>query len=288
MRALSLLLALALAACDGDEALRVSGEHGYVRCLALEAPPERTWSVGSLRLSLEERALRIEGAPARAKVAIFTGPVDAASIRALKRSRPHLALMLGDLGPSGPRALATLGVPVLFVAGGADRHAELEALAELSGDARDRVIDASRLRSIRIGDVELVPVPGAPGGRYAISNEACGLGDGDLRAIDEAVGDAGDGVHRYVLSWAAPAGHPLSRGLAGVDAGSPEIEHLVERIGAEGAIGAWPREHAGESAREPFGAVAPPLSGPWVERADGTRLAPGAMVLELSDSGLSP
>ncbi len=283
-----MLLALALAACDGEEALRVSGEHGYVRCLALEAPSERTWSVGSLRLSLEERTLSIEGAPARAKVAVFTGPVDAASIRALKRSEPHLALMIGDLGSGGAQALAALGVPVLFVAGGADRRAELEALGELTGDARDRVIDASRLRSIRIGAVELVPVPGAPGGRYAISNDACGLGESDLRAIDEALGDPRDGVHRYAISWAAPAGHPLSRGLAGVEAGSSEIQRLVARIGAEGAIAAWPREHAGESASEPFRAVAPPLGGPWIERADGTRLAPHAMVLVLSDGGLSP
>lgn len=283
-----MLLALALSACDGDEALRVSGEHGYVRCLALDAPEARTWSVGSLRLALDERTLRIEGAPARAEVAVFTGPVDAGSIRALKRTRPDLALMLGDLGPGGARALAALGVPVLFVAGGADRHAELEALGELTGDARDRVIDASRLRSIRIGKVELVPVPGAPGGRYAISNEACGLGEGDLRAIDEAVGEAETGVHRYLLSWAAPAGGPLSRGLAEVEAGSPVIAELAERVGAEGAIVAWPREHAGEAASEPFRAVAPPLGGPWVERADGTRRAPGAMVLVLSDGGLSP
>jgi hypothetical protein len=283
-----MLVALALLACDGEEALQVAGEHGYVRCLALEPAAARAWSVGALRLTLDARRLRIEGAPARARVAVFTGPVDAASVRALRRSRPHLALMLGELGPSGGRALAALGVPVLFVAGGADRRSELEALGPLEGEARDRVIDATRLRSIRIGKVELVPVPGAPGGRYAIARDGCGIGDSDADAIAEAVGDPDDGVHRYLLSWAAPSGGPLSRGLADVEAGSPEVKALMQRVGAEGSIVAWPREHAGETASEPFCAVAPPLSGPWVERADGTRLAPDAMVLVLSDGGFSP
>lgn len=282
-----------LVACDGDEELRVSGEHAYVRCSLLEPPPPRTWRVGPLRLALEERALRIEGAPSSARVALFTGPVDAASVRALRSRRPHLALMLGGLGKTPAEAqraldaLAGLGVPVLFVAGGGDVRAALEAFEHVEGDARDHVIDASRLRSIRIGKVELVPAAGAPKGRYALSEDACGLGEDDVEAIADAVGDPGEGVRRVLVSWAAPAGGPLSRGLAGVEAGSPLVRELAQRAGAQGAVVAWPREHAGEATSEPFRAVAPPLGGPWVGRADGTRSAPGAMLLTLSDRGLA-
>lgn len=289
MRWWAILAGLALVACGDDEALRVSGEHGYVRCLALEPPSSRAWTVGSLRLALDERTLRIDGAPSDARIAVFTGPVDERSLRAL--DRPHLGLMLGGLGGTRAHAerslgaLAALGVPILFVAGGADSHAALEAFDKLEGEARDRVIDASRLRSIRIGKLELVSAAGAPGGRYALDDEACGLGEADVSAIAEAAGDPQDGVHRVLVSWAAPAGDPLSRGLMGTEAGSDLLNDLARRLEAQGWIAAWPQEHAGEVKTEPLRAVATPLTRHWIERADGTRRRPGAMLLTLSAGG---
>jgi hypothetical protein len=286
MRAACLFLAIALAACGGDE-LRVAGPPAYVRCLAAEPPASRTWSAGTLRLALEERTLRIEGAPEGALLAAFTGPVDRASIRTLRAVRPLLALMVGGLGATRAEAeaslgaLADLGAPVLFVAGGTDTHAALAAL-----DDGGPVVDASRLRSIRIGQVELVPVAGAPLGRYAASDDACGFGQPDAHAIADALG-AKDGS-RYLVTWAAPrGGGPLSRGLLGTDAGSALVEEVADRTGAAGWIAAWPSEHAGE-ASTPLRAVVAPLSGAWVERADGTRAPPDVLLFTLRGAALAP
>lgn len=289
MRRWAILAALGFVACGGGDDVRVSGEHGYVRCLALEPPASRTWSVGSLRLTLEGRSLRIEGLKPNAELAVFTGPVEEHAVRSLER--PALALMMGELGASraeAERSLETLmhlEVPVLFVAGGADTHEGLEAFGRLEGAARDRLIDASRLRSIEIGKLELVPVAGAPEGRYASSESSCGFGDKDASAIAAALGRVQEGRSRLLLSWAAPAGDALSRGLMGAEAGSSMVAELVERIGAEGWIAAWPSGNAGETRTEPLRAVVRPLGERWIERDDGTRAAPGATLFTVAENG---
>lgn len=280
--------------CGGDGGLRVSGDTGYVRCLAADPPSARTWALGSLRLVLEERRLVVEGAPRAARIAVFTGPVSDGAVRALRRSRPTIAVVIGSIAATpreasaSLRSLAALEVPVLVIAGGADRHDALEgAFDALEGDARDRVLDATPLRAIRIGAIELVPAAGAPDGRYAISSEACGLSADDVGAIADAVGAPERGVKRYLVSWAGPrGGGAVTRGLAGVEAGSPLVADLADRIEAEGVVFAWPVEPTVAVTHDPLRVLAPPLSGAWIELADGTRRAPGATVLTVSGDGL--
>lgn len=299
-------LALALAggcSCDDEaEELSVEGEHAFVRCHAAEAPEERRWRVGELALSTDDaRHLRIENAPRPLRLAAFAGPgegdTDPAAVAALE---PHLVAVLGDLGPDPAgllRELGELGVPVLVLAGGADRfEAVREAFDALTGAAADRVLDATVLRSVRVGPVELVPVAGAPTGRYAVGPGACGLAadDADGWALEEPA----DGVHRVLLAWAGPAGErpsSVTRGLAGVEAGSPLVAAIAEAAAAEAALFAWPRTQVGRA--EAGGArgggpawdlrvAVPPLAGPALVRADGTRVRPHPILLRIGDDGL--
>ncbi len=291
-----MLAALVLGCGGGDGELRVAenraeGALGHVRCLAVPVGA-RAWSVGSLRLQIdEERRLTIEGAPSAARVAAFSGPVDRASVQALRRERVQLALVLGELGGSRAEldaslaALAELGAPALVVAGGADRHELLRAaFAALEGDARDRVVDASGLRAVRMGATELVLLAGAPDGRYADSDGSCGFGEADVAALAEALGAPAEGVRRTLASWAGPE---RAVGLAGVPAGSSLVSRLVERAGARGVVYAWPREQAGDAQPDPLRVVVRPLSGQAVVRGDGARMRPGATVLMLGRDGLS-
>ncbi|HEY8429934.1 MAG TPA: hypothetical protein VIL20_16240 [Sandaracinaceae bacterium] len=291
-----LALGAALAACDGDGELRVTGETGYVRCLAADPPEARSWRVGALRLAIEDRTLRIDGAPAEWRLAAFTGPVDAGAVAALRERRPHLAVLVGGAGGTEAEvsrtlsSLAALGAPVLVVAGGDDRRDLLaRAFAGLEGEAKDRVTHASALRSIRVGPIELVPLAGAPEGRYALTNDACGFARADVEALIEAAGAPNEGVRRYLLSWAAPRGAgAASLGVASVEAGSPLVAEAQEGARADGAIFAWPAEAAGRLQRSPLRVALRPLTGRWISRPDGTRARPGATLLRATREGLVP
>ncbi len=255
--------------------------------MAASPPAERQWRAGGLRLAIQGRELRIEGAPSSWTLATFTGPVDAGSIRALRRERPRLAVVLGAIGEDAAdasrtlAALAELRAPVLVLPGGADRLEVLEeAFEALEPPAADLVVPAWALRRVTIGSIELVPVAGAPDGRYAIGDDACGFSADDVASFEP-----GDAAHRYLLSWAAPRGSgPGSLGVASVEAGSPVLADLAERLGTEGAIFAWPHEAAGSSA--PRGVAVRPLAGAWIVRADGSRAAPGATLLTAGPRGL--
>ena len=292
---LALLAALvAGCTCDGEEALRVSSDTSYVRCHAAAAPEDRSWEVGSLSLRREGRALRIEGAPDPLRLAVFAGPGDEAlPVSAVRAAHPHLVAVLGDLGEpvASLRALAELGVPVLVVAGGEDRYGPLaEALDDLDGDAADLIVDASVLRSVRVGRLELVPVAGAPDGRYAVDDDACGVGEGDLDGWE--LGVAEQGVHRILLSWAGPRGAgpgSATRGLAGVEAGSALVSQVAERAGATGALFAWPRTALGTAEGSGSWALrlaVAPVAGASVLRFDGRRVAAGPTLLTVGSGGL--
>jgi hypothetical protein len=296
---LASVLAMMLAGCscgDDADAIRVSGDEGYVRCLAADAPEPRAWQVGALHLTTsEDRSLRIEGLPRSARVAVFRGPMSASAVHALDRAA--LAVVLGGIAASRREAdaslasLAALEVPVLLIAGGGDRHDALrEALAALEGGARDRIVDATPLRSIRLGAVELVPLAGAPEGRYARSSEACGLTEDDLDDVADDLGAPAHGVKRYLFSWAAPRGEgasSASRGIGGVEAGSQALRDFAEHIGAVGAVFAWPVESPTPREDDPLRVAVGPLAGGWVELADGTRRAPAATLLTLTPDGLA-
>lgn len=280
------LLFVCLAGCSscGEAAeLSVSGAHPYTRCHLAEPPEEGTYALGDLTLRFEGRALRIEGAPESTRLAIFAGPGQAALPEA---PEADLAIVLGGLGDDPGATLRALGgwtIPALVVAGGEERFEPLsDAFDGLDGATGRRVINATLLRVIRLGKLELIVVPGAPNGRYVTAGQgACGFGEADLEGWDLDAPD--DRVRRYLVSWAGPSGTDATRGLLGAEAGSPLVARVMASVGAEGAVFAWPRTSTGRPSGEGMASTlgVPPVAGVTVLRADGSRVAPGVTRLTL-------
>jgi hypothetical protein len=284
----------------GSIAPHAGGPTPHARCAVAEPPAAFEAGVGALRLHLAARELRIDGAPDVLRVALVRGPSPSSaplqpSVEALGRARPDLVLCVGGFGDDPPsilgtlRALAALPMPVLLVAGGRDDLAMLRAgLAQLPPEARTRVLDLSSLRRVRVGAVVLVPAAGAPDGRYARSDEACGLGAADVEAIVDDVGVA-EGETRFLVSWAAPDDPASSRGIEGAPSGSALVGDLAERIGARGVLSAWPEAQVGRTFLDtvPALAVASALVPGGPPRADGSEVVPGVTLLELGAGGLS-
>jgi hypothetical protein len=284
----------------GSVAPRADGPTPYARCAIAEPPHARQFRTSSFEIRLAGRELVIAGAPEPIRLAAFRGaaphrdPITPA-LRAVQTTGAHLALVLGGLGDDADgvlasvRALAELSIPVLIVAGGRDHPDHLafalRALAEEAETAAARIIDASALRRIRIGSVVWIPVPGAPGGRYSRSADTCGFGQDDLDAIADALG-APNSERRMLLSWSAPAGLAVARGIEGVDAGSPLLAAFARRIGASGGLHAFPEAAAGRI-RDGH-AIVPPIAGPALPRADGSLAASGLLLLELDRDGIRP
>lgn len=313
---ITVLVLYLLAGCRGcarGSGLTVGGDHPYTRCLAADPPSADERKVGALTLHIEKRALRIDGLPPEPVLAAFSGPGPGAppsepALAALRSAKPDLVLVVGDIGDDAKTAAATLAalaklpMPVLVLAGGRDTSARIaDALQQLPSADNARVIDMTGLRTIQIGRDTLVPVAGAPDGHYALSAEACGYAESDLDDVSAAVSESPKS-RRWLLAWAAPASpgrFAVARTEAGPDLGSPALAKLGERIGAPGGIFAWPHVQAGRAsasagAHRPseglpipdLQLVVPRISGPALERSDGSRLAPGFASLKLGDDGM--
>lgn len=284
--AASLVLSLLLSACTCSGAgPTAGGATPYVRC-AMREPAVIDTEVGPLRMRSEGRVLTIEGAPSPLRIAAFRGPALAEeplepALDAIEAGRPALQILIGSLGDDEAhvtallRALASLATPTLVVMGGRDHPSDLRAaLAALDDDARSKIVDASALRRIVVGGIELVPVAGAPDGRYARDDDACGLGEGDASAIASDVGE-NRGTLRFAISYAAPS--PLL-GLEGAEAGSSLVADVAHRTGARASLFAWPDA--------PSEGLVPPLAGPAALSSDGSRLGPGAILFDLGPEGM--
>lgn len=294
--------------CGGD--LEGGGPTPYLRCAQMDPPAARDVTLGATRLEVLEREVTVHGAmPIR--VVIARGPAGAGEpllpgLDAIEAHAPAVVVLLGDLGDgSGTSAdsvealraaLAELTVPVLLLPGGRD-DGELVREVLDDGDS-EHLIDLSGVRSVHIGALELVPLPGAPDGRYALSERHCGLGTEDLERI---AGDlsAPSGL-RLVLSTSAPAtGDPRTAGIDGAEAGESLIADALLRVQARGGLYALPETAVAQpfdgttavsvptSATESLHLVVPRLLGPASERADGSRQASGVVLLEVSDAGVS-
>ncbi|MDB4975655.1 MAG: hypothetical protein JWN48_3996 [Myxococcaceae bacterium] len=244
--------------------------------------------------------MRIDGAR-DLRIAAFTGPVGAALERSdlelLTRARPGLVLYLGGLGDSEKIArqnltsLGALHVPTLFVAGGADRLAVVEAaFAALGEGERDTLFHASGLRELRVGSDRFVIVPGAPLGRYALDAESCGLTTDDLEQLQDEAQQSGASLGKtrtWLLSWQAPAGAGVAEGFGQTELGSPELQALGTALGSVGGLFAYPE--AGPTPAQPLTVwVVPRLSRVGSLRADGSRLHAQVVSLVLSAKGLIP
>jgi hypothetical protein len=264
----------------------------FVRCAQASAPTERTVSVGKLALRVEERVLTID-APGPLTISAFSGPV--ARFAGEEREAlagAELAIMLGGLGESeevalhNVRSLAAVGTPLLFIAGGNDRLAVVEAaFAALDDAARDRLWNATALRELRIGADRFVIVPGAALGRYAVDDQACGFTLGDLEEIQETARGR-TAPRTWLLSWHAAAGYGVSDGFTHVDVGSPDLRGLALSVAAKGGIFAYPEEQAGRPVLEPFALVVPRLGALGSLANDGSRRPSGCARLRLGPEGL--
>jgi hypothetical protein len=278
--------ALLLTACTCSGAgPTAGGATPYVRC-AMREPAVIDTEVGLLRMRSEGRVLTIEGATSPLRIAAFRGPALAEeplepALDAIESGRPALQIVIGSLGDDEAhvtallRALASLATPTLVVMGGRDHPTDLRAaLAALDDDARSKIVDASALRRIAVAGIELVPVAGAPDGRYARDDEACGLGEADASAIAGDVGEPA-GAPRFVIAYAAPT--PLV-GFEGAEAGSSLVADVVRRTGARASLFAWPDA--------PSESLLPPLAGPPAILSDGARLGPGAILFDVGPEGM--
>jgi len=253
-RASLLALATLLAGCSCDEDPDLEAD-GYVRC-HVAAPPEGEHRAGDLTLRYDERSLTVEGLPEPFELAVAAGPLGDAVPDA------EVLLILGEV-TEAPDTDAL----VLLLAGGADRW---ETWRGLVSDSRPRIVDATRLRSVRLGRIELVPVGGAPP-RYARTDGSCGISSDGAEGWELEA--PRDGVTRVLVSWAAADG----LGLYGERVEARAVAAVAERASTADAIFAWPRE-------DPRSVL--PASGPWVTRADGARAAPGWTVYEARADGL--
>jgi hypothetical protein len=295
--ALSLLAGLAGCRCS-----RLAGEvEGveFTRCAQAEPPSERALRTEQLELAIRERVLSIKAASGL-RIAAFAGPVAGSfaqrDFAALAAARPGLVLVMGGLGDdlaaasANLSALATLRVPALFVAGGADRLPLIEeAFAAQPAQARELLIHASGLRELRIGQDRFAVVSGAPFGRYALDAQACGFTLDDLDDVRAAFSGGPKGARNWLLSWGAPSGWGVSS-AAGSDVGSPELFALSQALGVRGGVFAYPETQAGLALRDDregrLAVVVPRLGRTGATRADGGRVPSSLLLLTWTQQGL--
>lgn len=302
------------AECGAGGRLAVQGPTPFVRCLAAEPMPDRSWKLGELAFERSARSLTIAGLPADLTIAAFEGPSltagpTAVALSVVAAQKPHLALLVGGVGDDAQAAEATLAAlaeapfPTLVLSGGRDTRADVSAALEgLSAKAADRVIGIDAVRTVRIGDEVLLPIPGSADGRYARTDGSCGFTLSDLQTASGIIGSPVEGQRRWLLSWNAPGrGGPLgvARTAAGVDLGSDSLAEFARRVGAAGGIHAWPRVRpsgaiaAGGTKRLERGAVSldaqltvPVLGGPPVDEASGGQVDPGFAIFNLGPAGM--
>jgi hypothetical protein len=283
-----------------------------MRCLAGPEPDARSERIGGVTLKLDARVLTVAG-PTPLRLAVFSasglgkGPTEPA-LGVLRSLRPDLILMLGGVGAEGSLASATLGklaslpAPTLIVLGGRDGWAVHEKALEAFEDT-PRIIDATTLRAIRIGNNTLVPLAGADTGRYALDAASCGFDSSDLDLAAQELGPPAANELRWLVSWHAPAELPSgllgaqpatsAPGSAAGSSGSTAVARFAERIAARGVLYAWPAEPPqgvslpGTASHGPLGVTAVPrLFGPRQEGANMTRGEHSVLLLEVDRAGV--
>ena len=266
-----------------------------MRCAQLDPPRSGSFRTDDLELEVAGRTLTI-AAPDELRIAAFTGPV-AGALRAelvasLRDAQPRLLLYLGGLGDTLDSArqslarLVALGVPTLFIAGGDDRADVVQdAFASLDDAARSLVVHASGLHGARIGAHYFAIVPGAPLGRFALDDQACGFVDEDLTEVQAAAAPHRAAQSQWLLSWYAPTG--LGATMAdGTDLGSPELGRLAHVLGSAGGIFAQPAGGPRPAPGLPNAHFVRRLGVTGSLHVDGRLLVPGYTLLTLSPTGL--
>ena len=234
-----------LVGCDcAASSSRVDGPHPYVRCLALEAeagPRVLGGVVEGATLSLQN----VE------KLEFFA--VRASSLSWLaEQETDALQVVLGGFAREEEsavallRALAARGPALLILGGGDDVEVFREALDEV-GEAN--LVSLLGIRRVDLGSTGMVVVHGAPGGRYARGDSACGYAPSDLGLLRD---DAEEGD--LLVSWMLPAVEGIDEGVIGHRVGDAALAEAAAASGLVGGVHAWPSEPAGfqDPARKRF------------------------------------
>jgi hypothetical protein len=270
-----------------------------VRCLAADPPdPDRGGTLGDVTVRIEERVATIEGPEAPVRFVAFAGPAPGRAdlgeaLSQVRDAEVSFVIVVGDFGDDAEalgetlRALGDLEVPVFLVPGGRE-DAEIFEEALEAAESWGLLIDASGLDRISVAGQSLIPIAGAPGGRYSRTDDACGFRASDLESRAERLDEPEDGERRYLVAWAAPTGG-IAQGIAGADAGSSELADFAEAISASGGLYAWPREAAGRVVGESpeRSEVLRRIAGPVALRDDGERPPVGPAFFSLGPDGLT-
>ena len=285
--------AMWLTACDcgGSEMVRCAEETP-----SLQAPLQ----VGSLRIVPDAHALAIEGLPDEARWVFARGPALSRDpippmIDAIEALHPDAVLMMGSLG-TGERqqallaGLAELEAPVVLLPGPRDSREPFSS--GIAAANHPNLIDAVGVHRVTWGTSELLLVPGAESGRYAVEG-ACAFEEADL----ENILGASDASHfRVLVAFAAPSETTQTQGLMQAEAGSALVHAQMQSAALEAGIFAWPSTHIGI----PYAAgtqltsggpstqlhlIVPSLAGPAIEGEEGGRPLPQATALRIGPQG---
>jgi hypothetical protein len=275
-------LVVVLSGCAGNGAKggEVRDDARYSACSRAQPAAPRSGSSGSVAFNLTKRTLTLKPGAAGVRIAVFSGGSLSAPtpevLTYLRETQADVFVVLGGLGRSSAQATAaarTLGAlerPVLWVRGGAD-GAALEGTA-----APSLVLDASGIRSVRVGQDNFVLWPGSDQGRYALDAQHCGFSEAELTQAADELGAREDGERRWLLSWQAPGpGSPLAA--------------FVTRVRMDGVLYAWPAPAEPPDAGTPWDRDHPRLVprawGPRLDGPDGRLLPLGALVLQVERDG---
>lgn len=281
-----------LAACDcgGQETVRCAEETP-----ALQEPRQ----VGTVNLVPSDHVLAFEGLPEEARWVFARGPALSREpippmIDAIEALHPDAVLMMGSIG-TGERqqaflaGLAELAVPVVLLPGPRDSREPLSSA--IASTNHPNLIDAVGVHRITWGGTELLLVPGAESGRYAVEG-ACAFEESDLQSV---VGDSDASHFRVLIAFAAPAGTVQTQGLLQEEAGSSLVRAQMESAALEAGIFAWPSTHIGlaYAAGTPLTSppstqlrlIVPALAGPAIEGEDGARPLPQPVALRIGPQG---
>lgn len=229
---------LTLAGCDcGSETLEVDGPHPYVRCLGFEADEGALESAGAV---VEGHTLSLE----------VTKPVEFFSVRAStlpwlteNEGDDVLQVVLGGFARDAEgavpllTALAARGPALLLLGGGDDVQVFQDALDEVSAP---NLVSLLGIRRLDFGSTGMLVVHGAPNGRYARGDSACGYSPEDLGVLAD---DAQEGD--LLLSWMVPTAEHVDEGILGQRVGDDALAQAVTELPLQGGIHAWPSEQAG-------------------------------------------
>lgn len=233
-------------------------------------------SSGGAAFNLQKRTLTLKPGAADVRVAIFSGSeLQSPSpdmLAYLRQTQADVFIVLGGLGRSNAqaletaRSLATLQRLVVLLRGGADGF-------DSSLVAPANVLDASGVRSVRIGQDNLLLWPGAEQGRYAVARSHCGFGEPELEVARDELAPPEPGERRWLVTWQAP------------EPGSPLAAFAV-RAGVAGVLYAWPAADQASPTWDPAQPqLVPRAWGPHMEAPDGHAIERGALVLRFDREG---